>query len=84
MITRTCQRYEFPESSLGTPMKSGGSLYPNAKSSVRSTHEVASMLTIAIGLRRHGIPTQWHVNVLPRCQLPRHLEKEKKTRVNNL
>jgi hypothetical protein len=29
------RRYEFPRSSLGTPTKSGGSLYPSARSTVR-------------------------------------------------
>jgi hypothetical protein len=42
------------------------------------------MLTITMGLRRHGTPTRRHVNKLPHCQLhPCHLEKGKKTRVNN-
>jgi hypothetical protein len=40
--------------------------------------EVANTLTITVGLRRHSIPTRWRVNVLPRCQLPCHLEKRRK------
>jgi hypothetical protein len=36
---------------------------------LQSPRGVASTLTIAMGLRRHGIPTRW-------C--PCHLEKEKK------
>jgi hypothetical protein len=48
-----------------------------------SPQEVASTLTIAMGLRSHGIPTRWCAKVLPRCQLHCHIEKEKKTRVNN-
>jgi hypothetical protein len=35
MFTRTHQRYEFSQSSLRTPMKSEGSLYPNGRSTVR-------------------------------------------------
>jgi hypothetical protein len=51
---------------------------------LQSPREVASTLTIAMGLHRHGIPTWQHANKLPPCQLhPCHLEKEKKTRVNN-
>jgi hypothetical protein len=49
----------------------------------QSPQEVASTLTITMGLRRHIIPTRRCTDVLPRCQLPCHLEKEKKTRVNN-
>jgi hypothetical protein len=50
----------------------------------QSPREVANTLTIAMGLRRHSIPTRRCANVLPRCQLrPCHLEKEKKMRVNN-
>jgi hypothetical protein len=49
----------------------------------QSPQEVASTLTITMGLRRHGIPTRRCTNVLPCCQLPCHLEKEKKTSVNN-
>jgi hypothetical protein len=46
----------------------------------QSPREVANMLTIAMELCRHGIPTRWHTNVLPRCQLhPCHLEEKKKT-----
>jgi hypothetical protein len=48
-----------------------------------SPREVASTLIITMGLQRHGIPMWWHANMLPRCQLPCHLEKEKKIRVNN-
>jgi hypothetical protein len=37
-----------------------------------------------MGLRRHDTPMRWRANVLPHYQLhPCHLEKEKKTRVNN-
>jgi hypothetical protein len=49
----------------------------------RSPQEVAITLTITMGLRRHSIPTRRRANVLPRCQLPCHLEKEKKMRVYN-
>jgi hypothetical protein len=35
----------------------------------QSPREVASMLTITMGLHRHGIPTWWCVNVLPHYQL---------------
>jgi hypothetical protein len=50
----------------------------------QSPQEVSSILTIVVALRRHSIPTQWCVNVLPHFQLhPCHLEKGKKTRVNN-
>jgi hypothetical protein len=41
----------------------------------QSPREVANILTIAMGLRRHSIPTRQCKNVLPRCQLPRHLDK---------
>jgi hypothetical protein len=44
----------------------------------QSPREVASTLTIAMGLHRHGIPTRRRVNVLPRCQLPCNLEKRSK------
>jgi hypothetical protein len=43
----------------------------------QSPQEVASTLTIDMGLRRQGIPTLWCANVLPRCQLPCHLEKRR-------
>jgi hypothetical protein len=42
----------------------------------QSPREVASMLTIAMGLHRHDIPMRRRANVLPCCQLPCHLERE--------
>jgi hypothetical protein len=39
ITTCTHQRYEFPRSSLGVPMKSGGSLEPSARSMVRRVLE---------------------------------------------
>jgi hypothetical protein len=43
----------------------------------QSPQEIASIMTIAMGLCRHGIPMRQHVNVLPHCQLPCHLEKRR-------
>jgi hypothetical protein len=43
----------------------------------QSPREVASMLTIAIGLRRHGIPTRRCTSMLPHYQLSCHLEKRR-------
>jgi hypothetical protein len=44
----------------------------------QSPREIASMLAITVRLRRHGIISWWCMNVLPRCQLPHHLEKRRK------
>jgi hypothetical protein len=44
----------------------------------QSPRKVASILTITMGLRRHNIPMRQCTNVLPHCQLPRHLEKSRK------
>jgi hypothetical protein len=43
----------------------------------QSPWEVASILTIPMGLHRHSVATRWCTNVLPRCQLPCHLEKRR-------
>jgi hypothetical protein len=43
----------------------------------QSPREVASILTITIGLRRHNTPTRRCTNVLPCYQLPRHLDKRR-------
>jgi hypothetical protein len=43
----------------------------------QSPHEVANTLTIVMGLCRHDIPLWGRVNVLPRYQLPCHLEKRR-------
>jgi hypothetical protein len=44
----------------------------------QSPQEVTDTLTIAMGLRRHNIPRRGRANVLPRYQLPCHLEKRRK------
>jgi hypothetical protein len=49
----------------------------------QSPQEVASMLTIVVGLHSHSVPSRRCVNVLPYRKLPCHLEKKRKTRVNN-
>jgi hypothetical protein len=49
----------------------------------QSPREVAITQTIAMGLCRYNIPMQRRTNVLPRFQLPLHLDKGNKTRVNN-
>jgi hypothetical protein len=43
----------------------------------QSPREVASILTIAMGVHRHNIPTRWRTNVLPHCQFPRRLDKRR-------
>jgi hypothetical protein len=43
----------------------------------QSPQEVASILTIAMGLRRHIIPMRRHTDVLSRYQLPRHQDKRR-------
>jgi hypothetical protein len=43
----------------------------------QSPREVASTLTNATRLRRHGVPTRQCANMLPCCQLPCHLEKRR-------
>jgi hypothetical protein len=51
----------------------------------QSPWEVASMLTIAMGLHRHGTTMRRRANVLPHCQLhPCHIEKEKMRLKNHL
>jgi hypothetical protein len=50
----------------------------------QSPREVADILTIAMGLHGHIIPTWRRTNVLPCYQLyPCHLDKRRWTRVNN-
>jgi hypothetical protein len=67
-----------------TDEKSGLAIPQCQEHGPQSPWEVSSIPTIAVELCSHGIPTRWRANVLPRCQLcPCHLEKEKKTRVNN-
>jgi hypothetical protein len=43
----------------------------------QSPREVASILTIYMGLHRHSIPTRRRTNVPPDYQLPRHLDKRR-------
>jgi hypothetical protein len=62
----------------GTNEKCGLAISKYQEQCPQSPWEVASTLTIAMGLHRHGIPTRRHANMHPRCQLPCHLEKRRK------
>jgi hypothetical protein len=44
----------------------------------QSSWEVANILTITMGLRRHNIPMRQCMNMLPCHQLPHHQEKRRK------
>jgi hypothetical protein len=44
----------------------------------QSPREIVSTLAITMRLGRHGVKSRWCTNMLPHCQLPRHLEKRRK------
>jgi hypothetical protein len=58
----------------GTDEKWGLTISQRQERCPQSPREVASTLTITMGLHRHDIPMWQRVNVLPRCQIPCHLE----------
>jgi hypothetical protein len=62
---------------LDTDKKWGLTIPQHQEQCPQSPREVASTLTFAMGLRRHGIPMWRCANVLPHCQLPCHLQKRR-------